>query len=396
MLMTGLKKIRESVSNCIMACLTTKRGRMVIDFYDQNGHRRLKTLRKGISKTEAKKILREIENQVEKGAFCSAYKMPQFSNVARSWLEYKKPNLRESTYIQYQGHVDNHLNPFFGKAKISRIDFDSIEKYIFCSHKTGTNPATLNKTLITLGSILKYAVKKKYINANPIHEVEKQKAVSSVTGKINFLTPDEINSLFENTDAPKFKTLFMMAVLTGMRQGELLGLKWDDIDFGANQAHVKRTFNYGKFHEPKTPASYRSIDLSPALMHELKKWKMARPPNVLDLVFPSENGKAIDYHNMVKRYFHPALRKARVKRVRFHDLRHTYATLLIDQGEHPKYIQSQMGHSSIKVTLDTYGHLMKDINTEAPRRLDEKIFGPKWRHFGEISDKKRRMKNEIP
>lgn len=384
----GLKKIRKSVKNLIMACLTTKRGRLVIDFYDQNGHRRLKTLPKGMSKTEARKALRYIENQIEKGSFCSSYRMPKFSRVSEMWLAYKRPDVRDSTYIQYRGHIDNHLNPFFGKAKINRINFDSIEKYINHSHNLGTTPATLKKTLTTLGSILKYAVKKRYIDSNPVHEIEKQKGTSAARQKINFLQPDEIYGMIENTKGQKYKVLFMAAVLTGMREGELLGLKWDDIDFNISQINVKRTYNYGKFHEPKTHASLRAIDLSPVLVHELKKWRLACPPNKLDIVFPNETGGPMDYHNVVRRYFWPALKRAKIKRIRFHDLRHTYAALLIDQGEHPKYIQAQMGHSSIKVTLDTYGHLMKDINAEAGKRLDEKIFGTKWRHFGDISGKK--------
>lgn len=397
MSLSGLKKTKESDRYCIMACLTTKRGRTVIDFYDQNGHRRQKTLPKGISKTEAKKILREIENQVEKGSFISSYKMPLFSKVAHAWFEYKMPDIRESTCIQYQGHISNHLNPFFGKARISRINFNSIEQYITHSHRSGVTPATLKKTLTTLGSILKYAMKKRYIDSNPIQEMERKRgSTSNGKKKIIVLQPEEICALIENARPLKYKVLFMTAVMTGMRAGELLGLKWDDIDFNVSQVNVKRTHNYGKFHEPKTQASIRSIDLSPMLIHELKKWKLACPPNELNLVFPNEKGRPIDYHNISKRYFWPALKRAGLQRIRFHDLRHTYAALLIDQGEHPKYIQSQLGHSSIKVTLDTYGHLMKDINAEAPRRLDEKIFGAKWRHFGDISGKSRKAENENP
>ncbi|MBW1774482.1 MAG: site-specific integrase, partial [Deltaproteobacteria bacterium] len=111
------------------------------------------------------------------------------------------------------------------------------------------------------------------------------------------------------------------------------------------------------------------------VISELKKWKIACQSNELNLVFPNEAGNPIDANNLVKRDFEPTLRRAGVKGIRFHDLRHTYASLLIDRGEHPKYIQVQMGHSSINVTMDTYGHLMKAVNQDAAKGLDEAVFG---------------------
>ena len=91
-------------------------------------------------------------------------------------------------------------------------------------------------------------------------------------------------------------------------------------------------------------------------------------------MFPSDEGTPIDNNNLVRRHFEPAMRRAGLRKIRFHDLRHTYASPLIDQGEHPKYIQNQMGHSSINVTMDTYGHLMKTVNKESARRLDMTVF----------------------
>ena len=168
--------------------------------------------------------------------------------------------------------------------------------------------------------------------------------------------------------------LFLMAVMTGMRQGELLGLQWGDVDWLNNQVCVKRTFNHARFYEPKTEKSYRKIDLAPIVISELKKWKLQCLPNELDLVFPNDEGNPICAENLVKRDFKPALRRSGIREIRFHDLRHTYATLLIDQGEHPKYIQEQMGHSSINTTMDVYGHMMKAVNSEATRRLQEAVF----------------------
>ena len=110
------------------------------------------------------------------------------------------------------------------------------------------------------------------------------------------------------------------------------------------------------------------------MMKQLKEWKIACPANDLNLIFSNENGKPMSALNMYNKKFLPTVKKAKLNKIRFHDLRHTYASLLIDQGENIKYVQNQMGHASIKVTLDTYGHLMKDVNKEAANKLGNAIF----------------------
>jgi len=357
-----------------MACITKKRGRMVIDFYDQNGKRRLKTLPIGINKTDARKILADIEREVENETYRSKVHTPKFIEVAEAWLEFKKPNVRENVFVNYETHVRLHLKPFFGNMLITKVNFDSIEKYIHQARAQKTSSPTLRKILVNLGQILKYAVRKKYIASNPIVDIEKPKKQAKAGKKIDFLKPHEIRALLENTSEGKIRMLFLMAVMTGMRQGELLGLQWGDIDWLNNQVCVKRTYNHARFYEPKTEKSYRKIDLAPIAISELKKWKLQCRPNEIDLVFPNEEGNPICAENMVKRDFKPALRRSGIREIRFHDLRHTYASLLIDQGEHPKYIQGQMGHASINITFDTYGHLMKDVNSEAPLKLQNAIF----------------------
>jgi len=176
------------------------------------------------------------------------------------------------------------------------------------------------------------------------------------------------------TPDQKYKTLFLTAIMTGARQGETLGLKWADVDFDRKQIHINRTFNSGRFFPPKTKESVRAIDCPPTLLHEFRLWKIASPPNSNDLVFANEAGGPMNYSNMVQRYFHKALRDAKIKRIRWHDLRHTYARLLLCQGENIKYIQSQLGHSSPTVTLNVYSHLMKNENQEAACRLEDTIF----------------------
>jgi integrase len=235
----------------------------------------------------------------------------------------------------------------------------------------------MRKILVNLGAIMTYACRKRYIDYNPIRDVEKPKGKSEhkKDEEMRALTPAQVKLLVEHTSELKFKTLFMMAALTGMRQGELFGLQWSDIDWTAKQVHVNRTFNHGRFYEPKTRSSKRKIDLAPQMVTKLKEWKLACPSSEVGLVFSNGAGKALSPINTVKREFEPALRRAGLPRVRFHDLRHSYASIQIELGENPKYIQHQMGHSSIKVTLDTYGHLLNSVNREAANRLGDAIFG---------------------
>lgn len=168
--------------------------------------------------------------------------------------------------------------------------------------------------------------------------------------------------------------MFKLAIMSGARQGELIGLKWSDVDWTNRQIHIQRTFNNQAWYDPKTPTSDRKIDLGPSMIADLKEWKLACPSNDLDLVFPNEALMPINHNNMVKRYFEPALKDAGIERIRFHDLRHTYASLLIDQGENIKYIQSQLGHSTPSVTLNIYAHLINNVNQDAACRLENMVF----------------------
>jgi integrase len=153
-----------------------------------------------------------------------------------------------------------------------------------------------------------------------------------------------------------------------------LGLKWSDVDWPNNQIHIQRTFNNQSWYKPKSKASARKINLGPSMIRELKKWRLACPPSELNLVFPNRAGGPINHSNMVNRHFEPALKKAGIERIRFHDLRHTFASLLIDQGENITYIQTQLGHSSPSVTLNVYAHLIKPHDQSAANRLETTIF----------------------
>ncbi|UCD87876.1 MAG: site-specific integrase [Desulfobacterales bacterium] len=360
-----------------MACIRKRRGRWVIDFYDQYGKRRWQTLPEVKTKGDAKEELRNIEEKVAKGIYLPIRKVPSFSKVAKDWLKYKKPRIRISTWEVHEGHLRNHFSDF-EDLKINRMTVATVEKYITERQLDKMNINTLRKVLITLNQILNYAVRHRYIDHNPLRDAERPRERGNEEegqGKITILTAPQIKTLLHKVKNAKYRTLFTVAIFSGARQGELLGLKWGDIDWHNKQIHVQRTFNNGRFFATKTKCSKRRIDIGPKVQKALKEWKLACPPNDLGLVFPNGKGGPIDHNNLLKRHFYPALKDAGLPRVRFHDLRHTYASLLIEQGENIKYVQSQLGHSSPTVTLNVYAHLMKPTNQEAACRLEDTIFG---------------------
>jgi len=162
--------------------------------------------------------------------------------------------------------------------------------------------------------------------------------------------------------------------MTGARQGEILGLKWSDVDFSKKQISINRTFNMGRFFTPQKKGSARQIDLSPMAAKALAEWKLKSSSKDDDLVFSNEAGGPMNYGNMVQRHYRKDLKYTGIPQIRFHDLRHTYASLLLSQGENIKYIQTQLDHSSPTVTLNVYSHLMKKENKGAICRLENAIF----------------------
>jgi len=303
-------------------------------------------LPKGTTKAKAKEELRAIEDLVNKKIFLPNTKLPLFAEVAQDWLEHKKPNLRATTWEVYEGHVRNHFHDLTW-LKINRISIATVEKFITSRQVQGMNINTLRKILVTLGQILSFAVRRRYLDYNPLKDAERPKSQSLADKEepqgqeaMEILTLSQVQDFLSQEHDPKYQMLFTLAIFTGARQGELLGLKWSDVDWENRQICIQRTFNKGRFFPPKTKTSRRRIDLAPKVLSDLRKWKLACPKNELDLIFPNEAGEPMNYSNMVQRHFLPGLKAANLPRIRFHDLRHCFASLLIDQGENIKYVQT--------------------------------------------------------
>ncbi|RKX23600.1 MAG: hypothetical protein DRP47_12575, partial [Candidatus Zixiibacteriota bacterium] len=143
----------------------------------------------------------------------------------------------------------------------------------------------------------------------------------------------------------------------------------------SDQISIRRSIYKGEFVNPKSKNAIRRIVISPILRQALEQHRLIGRKSEFDLIFPNEIGLPLNPENLIKREFHSALDRAGLRRIRFHDLRHSYASILISQGENIKFIQSQLGHSSAKTTLDRYGHLMLNLENDAARRLDKTVFG---------------------
>lgn len=377
-----------------MACITKRRNRYVIDCYDQNGKRYRKTLPSGTNKEQARKKLREIEAKIERRTFLHEKKTPLFSEVKAQWLDYKKQFLRETTHETYEINCRIHLSEL-DDLKINRINTATIEAFIAKLQDKARSTAatrgpeyiptgeekkirlmTARKIIVILNQVMAYAVRHRLIDYNPVRDAERPRSQGKEGQEkaISILTPEQIRNFLEAVTDQKYHTLFLTAIMTGARQGEILGLRWSDVDFSKKQISINRTFNMGRFFTPKTKGSARQIDLAPMAVKALAEWKLANGGKDDDLVFPNEAGEPTNYSNMVQRYYRKALKDAGIPQIRFHDLRHTYASLLLSQGENVKYIQAQMGHSSPTVTLNVYAHLMKGENQEAACRLENTIF----------------------
>ena len=234
-----------------MACISKRRGRYVIDFYDTYGKRRWITMPKGTTKKKAREKFREIEDQVERGTYIPNKKMPAFKKVINDWIDYKRANVRGSTWKMYKSHIENHFEKI-KDLKVNRITAATVEKFITDRRQQKVSLATIRKLLITFNQVMKYAVRHKYIDHNPVADAERPTDQGEEKKPaIRILNPDEISAFLNAEKDQKYFTLFMLALMSGARQGELLGLKWSDILWDTNQIHIQRTFNNGAWYRPK-------------------------------------------------------------------------------------------------------------------------------------------------
>src|SRR5262249_7412661 len=274
-----------------------------------------------------------------------------------------------------------------GKKKLDQITRTDIESFV--AEMGGKRAkATVRNIVAVLRGILSKAVRDELITSNRathIARFQKETSTKASAKKIVPLSVPEVKAMLgaaEKTDFVLYVFL-LTAVLTGMRVGELFGLQWGDIDQVNKCIHVKRSVSRRKIETPKNHMQ-RRIDLADELARALdalrtprkEEWfKKGKP--VPEWIFCTEDGAFGNEYNFRSRKFYPLIKRAKLRRFRIHDLRHTYASMMLQNGESPTYVKEQMGHHSIQVTVDTCGHLIPGANREAADRLGSSIFAPK-------------------
>ena len=354
-----------------MSCVRKRRGAWTLDFRDQTGTRRVIQTQwsADCDRLKAEKLLVQYLAQIDDGKFEAKSEQRNFEQLIEAYLA--QLDVRKPTRSEYLAIINTHIKPCFGNMKLRAITPQVVEQFRGWVQDKGRAVRTVNKILTLLSAMLKYAEGHRWIAANPCRHVKKLKqslAQRRLALDGSVLTVAECQLLYAAAGSQRERVLFRMAVETGMRQGELLGLRWHDVDWVSGRVFIRQTVRKGEDSQPKTAAALRAIGLSPAMLKELKVWKLACPKAeptaaVQDLVFPNSVGGFEDVHNLVRRGFYPALRRAGLRRVRFHDLRHTCASLLLAGGVGIKHVQAQLGHASAQVTLDVYSHLMPDAGS---------------------------------
>lgn len=349
-----------------------KSGNYAIVYY-ADGKQRWRTI--GPVKKEAERALTQIMGQVHRGEY-QAPKDILFRDLAAKWLAYKKATTRARTVESYQIQLDKRILPTFGHLLVRSISREMIRAFEADLLNSGLSPTTCGHSITVLKSIFNLAVEDDYLAKSPAVALRKPKRQKP---KVDFLNADEIQALLAVTDKRDYPML-LTACLTGVRRGELLGLRWEDIDFHGGVIHINQQLTrQGTLGPLKSAESYRPIPIPPVLVEALKEHQARQAveleSNDLNLVFLSPEGKPWDGGNMLHRVFQPAIKRAGLSHRRIHDLRHSFCVLLLSQGTPIKAAQKLMGHHSITVTGDTYGDIVEGVAKDASDRLEAAIFG---------------------
>ena len=282
---------------------------------------------------------------------------------------------KKSTLEDYESTLRVHLVPFFGQRQLSDIDVTTVEAFIYAKLDEGKAPKSIQNYLGLLNSIVGYGVKRGWCESNPVALVETPRVHRD--RDIRFLTVPELEAvLTASPDTPLGRVdrlVFLAAAMTGMRRGEVVALRWQDIDWHVRLIRVRQTFTRNQFGTPKSRRSSRAVPLAPRLTDELRAHReqcsLVEPT---DLVFGHPQlGTVLDPSKLRKRFL-ACVRRANVRPVRFHDLRHTFGTQMAAAGAPMRAIQEWLGHSDLRTTL-IYADYALDPNQGA--LYAERAFG---------------------
>jgi len=348
---------------------------------DYRGQRKAKCF--GKNKVLAKEFKEKLEAKLKLGSVGITTKAGvKVEDYADTWLDRIQHTRKHSTHEDYQKMLKRDILPVLRGLDLEDVTREKVKVLAFDGLKREQSPKTVQNVLRCLSSLLSHAVEDGLLTVNPALKPGKFLPKVSKRRGINPFTREEVSIFLEaaRQRAPRYYPLFLCAVRTGLRLGELLALQWDDLDYHGRFIEVQRNYTRGRVSTPKSGES-RRVDMSRELTQALKDLYTERQLETAangwkDMplwVFCNEVGGLLDPDNLRKRVFYGLLRASGLRHIRFHDLRHTFASLLLQQGESPVYVKEQMGHSSIQVTVDLYGHLIPGGNKQAVDRLDAPV-----------------------
>jgi integrase len=382
--------------------------RWLVDYRDSAGKRRAKQFE---TKRDADGYMVKARAEVAAGTHVADSQSVSLGEAADLWVESgERDRLEVTTVRQRRQHVDLHIKPLIGGTKLSRLSAPIVQEFVDRLLETRSR-AMARRVVTSLKGILAEAQRRGLIAHNPamVARVVKRREEDEDGAAIQ-LPPKAHLKLMIAKSAELWPTmrknggrdsltccwrpLIVTAIFTGMRASELRGLTWSNVDFDGGLIRVRqRADRYNGLGMPKSKAGRREIPLAPLVTNTLREWKLACPTTALDLVFPSERGEVIWHTNLYKQCFlallaacklmisFPARSEGRQPRVQppynFHALRHAAASLFIEQGWTPKKIQTVMGHSSIQVTFDIYGHLFPnpEDDAKAMAQIEARLLG---------------------
>lgn len=304
------------------------------------------------------------------------------------WLEVAaKPRLRARTLEDYSEYLKRYVRPVLGKKELAKLKPLDIQAFYSSLLDRGLSARTVRYTHTIIASSFKQAVKWQMLNSSPTSMVELPQIQRK---EMMVMSADEAGKFLNAARDDEWFVIFCLAISTGMRPEEYLGLQWKDLDLETKTVTIQRALVWKRkgggwsLEEPKTSKSRRTIPLPPSVASELQvhrkkqleeRMKLGKAYQNLDFVFATPIGTPILTSNLTRRHFKPILTKAGLsEKIRLYDLRHTCATLLLLSQTSPKVVAERLGHSTVVLTLDTYSHVLPSMQKEATNKLERLLF----------------------
>lgn len=339
------------------------------------------------TKKEAEKALIERQAQLDKGTYVEPTKT-LYKDFLMEWLEMRSKSISPQTYSTHITNAKKHIIPEIGDIPLTKLNAMAIQRLVNNLSAKGYESSTIKRIVDIVSGSLNYAEKMDLIVKNPCKRVEKPKIKKK---EASIWDKDQILAFLRVAEKSRYYMAFLLALMTGMRQGEVLGLRWKDVDFDNKVISIRQTLSHdGKSFQQggKTKGSVRSINISDVTVTYLKKHRKTVLEEKLalgadykdyDLVVCTSLGTPINPSN-VRREMKKLAHEAGVPLIKFHEQRHTHASHLIMQGVNAKIVSERLGHSKVQMTLDTYSHLLPNMQADVSERFESSLFEMTKKH----------------